>query len=212
MVSNILFVSLTVVVCILLLISVITSIIAAINTFNSIYFVNNNLGTAHKMFTISAILGSSVLIILIIAMIMVITMFKTVEISDMVLQSENPTKFELLQVYRGEKELSSFGIVQLLILITLIILCIVTFIVGILSIIGTIQIGGMPQKDEHASTAYISGIISSISAIGGIGMIIACTVIYAGIKNSRDKQLKDIEDFEKRIETDYGLLPSEVML
>lgn len=211
MTSTVLFVTMVIIAAILLFVSSLTATLGAANAYSSSFYNSSSkIRSAHQYLTISAAMGWSALAVLIIILIVAAVAggFSTVEVSEILLTKTNPTKEDLVVAYKGEKELSSGHITQIVVLIILIIIAIITLIVGILSAVAAFQLAGVINRDSKSQSAYVQAIISAVSGIGGIGIMIVAVIAYVSIRSARNKKLKDIEEFEKKVEKQLGVVPN----
>lgn len=197
-----------VIACILLFIASLTATIGAADAFGSIYYNSDpKVRGAHQYLTIAAALGWSALAVLIIILIVaaVAGAFNTGESVDALLKKEEPTKSDLIEAYKGEKELESTNTSQIIVLIILIMVAIVTFIVGILASIAAIDLGGVTTRDDKVTNAYTMAVVSAISGVGGIGIILVAVVTYISIRSAKEAKIREIEAFEKKAEDELGV-------
>lgn len=211
MASTILFIIMIVMVCILLLTASISSVIGAVNSSKSANL-SVNVQNGHRMLVIASILGFVTLTILVVILLVVAVEggFSLTEVSETLLAKTNPTKDDLIRAYKGEKKLSGVHTTQIILLVVLVLVTILTLVVGILSIIAAVQFAGVQNRDSYLKTAYITAIISSVCCVGGIGLIIVAIIAYLGIKNLRDKQLKEAQTFVKKTEEELGVTEEQL--
>lgn len=208
MASTGLFVVLIILAALLLLTASLTSTFGAIDTFNSsLYSTDNNIRAAHQYLTIAAALGWSSLTVLVVILIVTFVSgsFTTVEISETLLVKDYPTREDLLEAYRGEKELASGHTSRIIILVVLIIVAIITFIVGVLAALAAIKLGEITKQDDKSIAAYTQSIIAAASGIGGIGIMIIALVTYISVKSAREEELEKVEAFERKAEAQLGV-------
>ena len=211
MASTVLFLIMTVLAVILLLVSSIASILGAINLFaSSDYNNNSNIRSAHQYLTISASLGiSSVVTLILVLIIAALTGgFSYPEISEATLQKSSVSQKDLVAAYKGEKELSSGQTMQIIVLVILIIVAIIALITGILAAMAAVQISNSPNRDAKVSSAYTESIIAAVAGIGGIGVMIVAVISYFGIRKARAKKLQELEAFTKSTEEKLGVKPT----
>lgn len=214
MTSTVLFVVMVIFAAILLLVASLTATFGAEDIFSSsLYNTDSRARSAHQYLTIAAALGWSALVVLVVILIVgaVAGGFTTVEVSDALLMKVNPTRNDLVAAYRGEKELSAGQTTQIIVLVILVIVAIVTLIVGILGAAAAIQISGMKQQDGSSNAAYTQSIITAAAGIGGIGILIVAIIAYVSIREAREKQLADLETFEKRAEQTLSITPTQII-
>lgn len=214
MTATVLFVIMAIIAAILLLIASLTATFGAEDIFSSsLYNTSSNARSAHQYLTIAAALGWSALVVLIVILIVgaIAGGFTTLEISDALLYKANPTRNDLMAAYRGEKELSAGQTTQIIVLVILIIVAIVTLAVGILAAAAAVQISSMKTQDNASNAAYTQSIIAAVSGIGGIGILIVAIIAYIWIRSAREKQLMDLEAFEKRAEQQLSITPAQIV-
>lgn len=208
MASTLLFVILVIIAALLLLTASITATLAANNAFSSArYNSDNTVRSAHQNLVFSAALGWSALAILIVILIVAVVAggFSNIDISDAFLNNTSPTKEDLVNAYRGQKELSAGHTTQIVVLVVLILLCIVTIIVGILAAVAASQLSGVRNRDDKIDTAYSEAIAAAVSGIAGIALMIFATLSYAWIRAARANKLKQLEAFETKTEQALGV-------
>lgn len=199
---------------ILLLVASVTATLGAEAAFSStLYNADSKVRYAHQYLTIAAALGWSALVVLIVILIVAAIAggFTSVEVSEALLSKGNPTRNDLVAAYQGEKELSAGQTTQVIVLIILVIIALVTLIVGILAAVAAVQLSDLTQQDNESKSAYNNAIIAAISGIGGIGVMIVAIIAYISIRAAREKQLADLEAFEKRAELQLGVTPTQII-
>lgn len=210
MASTLLFMIMAIIAIIILLIASITATIGAGDAFGSPnYNTDSRIRSAHQSLTIAAVLGWSIFVILIVILIVAAVSggFTRAEVASSLLTKTNPTKADLLAAYTGEKELESGHTAQIIIIVVLFIIVGITLIVGILAITAAAQLGGVKNQDAKTRSAYTMSIVAAVSSVGGIGITIVALISYFAIRSAHAKQLKDLQDFKARTESQLGISP-----
>lgn len=207
------FVVMTILICLLLIGASIAATVGADFAFNSTFFnTDPRINSAYQYLIVSSGLGWSTLIVLILVLIIAAIAggFTTLEVSDDILNLCNPTKADLLSAYRGEKDLSSGYTTQIVVLVVLIILALIVLTMAILTIIASVQIADMKQRDANANNAYISaGVAAGLSTVVLIMMIVAI-IAYIYMREERANHLVKIKTFEERAELQLGVTPQQL--
>lgn len=215
MASTILFVIMSIIAGLLLLIVSLTASIGAANISKSTFYnADQRVRSAHQYLIITAALGWSSLAVLVIILIVAAIAggFTRVEVSEALLTKSSPDKSDLLQAYRGQKELSSGHTTQIVVLVVLIALTIITFALAVLTVLAAIQIGGMRRRDSRANTAYTLAIIAAVAGVGSIAIMIIAVIAYMSVRSAREKQLKETADFVARAEAQLGAPSSQTVI
>lgn len=213
MASTIIFVVMTIIAGLLLLIASITSTMAAANIMKSnSYASNQKAKNAYQYLVIAAVLGWSSLVTLIVILIVAVIAggFTTTQLSTEFINNPNPNKVDLVEGFKVKKSLESGGTTQIIIIIIFIALAILTLIIGILSVMSAVQIGGIPNRDSFASSAYTETIITAIATIAGIAMLIIAIIAFFGIRAAKQQQYKEAETFVALTEQKLGVQRTEL--
>lgn len=204
MVSHVMFVIMTVIAGLLLLTASITATIAAADIFESAFYNTDvQARTAHQYLTVSAAMGWSALVVLIIALLIAIFMggFSTVTVSDEMLIKPSPTADEIVLVNQAYRVLSTGRTTQLIVLIVFILVTLATLIMGVLAAVGAVNLGEMDQQDDKSRSAYTAAIIATLTGLVGGGVMFAMSLSYAWLRSARDEELGKITLFQERTET-----------
>lgn len=198
------FVIMTVIAGLLLLTASITATIAAADIFESAFYNTDvQARTAHQYLTVSAAMGWSALVVLIIALLIAIFMggFSTVTVSDEMLIKPSPTADEIVLVNQAYRVLSTGRTTQLIVLIVFILVTLATLIMGVLAAVGAVNLGEMDQQDDKSRSAYTAAIIATLTGLVGGGVMFAMSLSYAWLRSARDEELGKITLFQERTET-----------
>jgi ABC-type Fe3+ transport system permease subunit len=198
-----------IIVSILLFVTSLAATIGANDTIQSSqYNTDPRIRSAQKYLAVASGLGWTSLIVLIVILTIsaVVGGFTTTENSDVLLSNPNPTKIDIIEAYKEEKELSGGNMARIIVFIILIIISIIIFIVGILSFAATVELGYVEQRDEKSNAAYTKSIISTVASIGCVGIMIISVFLYNSIRSDQDTQLQELRSFQDRIESDLGIV------
>lgn len=184
----------------LIIVSVFASMAAVNITKSASYNVDPHAKSAHQSLTIASALGWVLVVVLIVVLIIGFFAggFTTTEISDAILQKARPSATEVAAAAKGEKELSSGGSAQTVVLVLLILTSIATLIVGSLAVHAAIQINDIAVKDTPASAAYTHSIIAAVVGLGTVGILIVALVSWIAIREARAEKIKQLQEFEKK--------------
>lgn len=208
MTSIFIFVILVIVALLLLFIASLTSTIAAVDIFDSIFYNNSNEArTSYRYLTIAAALAWTSLVIAIITIIIAVVTgaISNIKISDAFFTEPNPTRNDLETAYRTDQELNSASFVQFLILLIISFITFVVFIVAILSVIAATNLSNMTQRDGNATSAYTQSIITVVGSLISVVFLIIVLLMYIGIRSYRADLSNKLKSFQVRSMTQLNL-------
>lgn len=197
MASTILFVIAIIIVAILLFIFAITSTIAVGDIYNSIYYnTDPRAKSAYQYLIISAALGWTALVFLVIILIVAIFTggFSLIDVSPDFLAAgvdyNQLGQVKQLKLHEAIGELASGRTTQIVLFVVLIIIAIAILVTIIIIILALVNLADMPQFDSNANNAFINTIIGTISIILSIGFMIASIISYNEVCNDRSEKLR----------------------
>lgn len=202
------FVVMSIIAGLMLLITSITSSLAAGNIYNSVTYANsNNARVAYQYLLIAAVLSWCALLLIIVILIVAVVTggFTTMELSSEFLANPEPNKLDLIKSYKVHRNLASVGSTEIVIICVYISLALITAIIGILSLLAMIQIGKISNRDDKASSSYTNSIITIISSLATLILLIVAVISYFGMRTKRLEQYKQVDAFVVLAEERLGV-------